>query len=133
MCILIPFGLSAGAVDDKGETVQPLATGLIREHTLTFKKKSTTYSDIRGTTVCYADVVRCGMIDIVIQRRKTSSASWSDYLDLDDKCLDASSCTYSRSIGLPEGYQYRVSWKHYAKKNIFTTEKIPLNSNVVYY
>ena len=86
---------------------------------------------IAGRTSCISDVTKCGFKEVVIQRRKNSSSSWSDYKTYDDLYTNGHAYTLSKSIAVTSGYQYRVTCTHYAKKNLFSTQKIDNVSNVV--
>lgn len=129
VCMIFSFTIFAYA--EAPTTAQPQATGLISVYSLTAYKVSKMYMGIDGYTTGIVSVVKSGMIDIVIQRRASSSAAWGDYLDLDDYLVDISSADYGRNIALPSNYQYRVYWKHYAKKNFLSTEKIKNYSKAV--
>lgn len=86
---------------------------------------------IAGDTICDPDVVKCGFKIVTIQRRKSSSYSWTTYRTYEDLYRDVCTYTLTKSIAVPTGYQYRVTCTHYAKKNIFSTEKINNTSNVI--
>lgn len=125
------FSFTIFAYAEAPTTAQPQATGLITKYSISTWKASTMYMAIDGLTIGTNSVVKTGMIDIVIQRRASSSAAWGDYLDLDDYLVDSSAANYGRDIALPSNYQYRVYWKHYAKKSLLSTEKIKNYSNAV--
>lgn len=129
VCMIFSFTIFAYA--EVPTTVQPQSTGLITQYSISTYKVSTMYMGIDGLTRGTLSVVKSGMIDIVIQRRASSSAAWGDYLDLDDYLVDAGVADYGRDIALPSNYQYRVYWKHYAKKNLLSTEKIKNYSKAV--
>lgn len=129
VCMIFSFTIFAYA--EAPTTAQPQATGLITKYSISTWKASTMYMAIDGLTIGTNSVVKTGMIDIVIQRRASSSAAWGDYLDLDDYLVDSSAANYGRDIALPSNYQYRVYWKHYAKKSLLSTEKIKNYSNAV--
>ena len=129
VCMIFSFTIFAYA--EAPTTAQPQATGLIYQYSASVFKQSTMYIGIIGKTYGTDGVVKSGFIDIVIQRRASSSAAWGDYLDLDDYTLDTRSCVYDRELALPSNYQYRVYWKHYAKKNLLSVEKIKNYSNAV--
>ena len=95
--------------------------------------KDGTNLNLVAKLTCDLDVVKCGFKKIVIQRRATTSSAWSTYLTYEDLYLDTSSYTIARRIAVPTGYQYRAVCTFYAKKNILSTQKIELTSNVVTY
>lgn len=86
---------------------------------------------IAGKTICSTDVVKSGFTVVTIKRRTVSSASWTTYKTYEDIYNSSSSCFLSKSITVPSGYQYRVYCTHYAKKNLFSREKIDNASNVL--
>lgn len=93
------------------------------------KEGNTLY--IVGKTTGTADVVKCGFKEVVIQRRANSSSSWSDYITYEDLYWDEVAYVLSKSLTVPSGYQYRVTCVHYAKKNIFSVQKIDNVSNIL--
>ena len=93
--------------------------------------KDGTNLNLVAKLTCDLDVVKCGFKKIVIQRRATTSSAWSTYLTYEDLYLDTSSYTIARRIAVPTGYQYRAVCTFYAKKNILSTQKIELDSNVM--
>lgn len=82
--------------------------------------------------VCVTDVVKCGFKEIMIQRRKSSTDSWADYFSYKEIYADRSSNTYTKTVPVTSGYQYRATCKHYAKKNLFSTQTINDTSNTIY-
>lgn len=106
---------------------QTRATGLIR-----YKNLGIGYSSgklvISGYTKCIDEVVRCGFSEVIIERRANSSSSWSEYKTYDDLYSDSTSYTLSKSVTVPSGYQYRVTATHYAKKSLFSVEKIEVTT-----
>lgn len=86
---------------------------------------------IGAKIVCKTEVVKCGFKEIVVQRRKSSTASWSDYFSYKDIYTDGSSYTYAKTVPVTSGYQYRATCKHYAKKSLLSTQTINDTSNVV--
>ncbi len=116
--------------NNPNNAVSPLATGLIIERSIGVQRSGNTLT-ITGKTYCSSSVVKCGFKEVVIQRRASSSASWSDYLTYTDLYVDTFSYILSKTLTVPSGYQYRVTCIHYAKKNIFSTQKIDNTSNIV--
>lgn len=81
---------------------------------------------------CKPEVVKCGFKVIMIQRRKSSTDSWADYFSYKELYADGSSYTYVKTVPVTSGYQYRATCKHYAKKNLFSTQTINDTSNTIY-
>lgn len=86
---------------------------------------------IVGQTICDPNVVKCGFTVVTLKRRASSTTSWTTYKTYEDLYRDAPSYTLSKSIIVPKGYQYRVYCTHYAKKNLFSREKIDNASNAL--
>lgn len=86
---------------------------------------------IAGNTICAPDVVKSGFTVVTIHRRKSSTTSWSKYKTYEDLYRKAPSYTLTKTIAVATGYQYRVTCTHYAKKSLFSTQKISNTSNVV--
>lgn len=105
-------------------------TGLITSYSLGLTKSGTTLN-IGGFTKCIVDVVKCGFKDLKIQRRKSSSYSWEDYYEYGNLYSEAVGANLSTTLVVEKGYQYRISCKHYAKKNFLMVETISNTSNVV--
>lgn len=106
------------------------ATGLISTYALGIKKDGNQLI-IAGSTDCFGDVVKCGFKEVVIQRRADSTQPWTDYVTYEDLYDDDFSYLLSKFITVGTGYQYRATAVHYAKKNIFITQKINNTSNTV--
>ncbi|MBR3552100.1 MAG: hypothetical protein IKN72_01790 [Clostridia bacterium] len=120
--------VSPSALDDGDGT---LASGLILQFYLVLSKKNSTTLNIAGLTDCNAVVVKCGYKNLKVQRRASSSDSWSDYYNYGNLYLDTFAYALSRNLTVDPGYQYRVTCKHYAKKNILNTQTISNTSNIV--
>ena len=86
---------------------------------------------IQGTTSCVTSVVKCGFSKLVIQRRSTSSDSWSTFTTYEDFYADDYVYDLDKSLYCPTGFQYRVVATHYAKKNIFSTQKMENISGIL--
>ena len=86
---------------------------------------------IAGKTICAPDVVKCGFTVVTIQRRTVSTASWTTYKTYEDLYRDSPSYYLTKTIAVPTGYQYRVVCTHYAKKSLFSTQKISNTSNII--
>lgn len=107
------------------------ATGLIAAYAMAISKSGTNTLNIAGLTTGTADVVKSGFKEVVVQRRASSSASWSDYVTYEDLYITEIAYNLAKSLIVPTGYQYRVTCIHYAKKNIFSVQKIDNVSNVI--
>ena len=107
------------------------ASDLINAWAIAISKSGTNTLNIAGATTGTSQVVKTGFKEVVVQRRASSSASWSDYVTYEDLYWDAPACNLAKSITVPTGYQYRVTCIHYAKKNILSVQKIDNVSNVI--
>lgn len=83
-----------------------------------------------GTVNCIMEVVRCGFEDITVQQRRNSSYSWSSYYQFDDDYFDLYSHTTVKAVTVAPGYEYRVKVTLYAKKNIFSVQRVDIYSNI---
>lgn len=109
------------------------ADGLILTYNVAIAKNSSnsTYIDMVAKMVCDMDVVKCGFKKIVLQKRASTSSSWTNALTLEDLYCDESSHTVGKTFAVPSGYQYRVVCTFYAKKSLLVTQKIEHTSNYV--
>ena len=112
------------------ENANTRASGLIISYGLELRKSGTTLT-ILGVTDCYLEVVKCGFKDLTIQRRKNSDDSWEDYYEFGNVYADATRANLSTTLSVASGYQYRISCKHYAKKNILSVQTVANTSNIV--
>lgn len=110
--------------------VSAYASNLINMYHIAIAKNGNSLI-VAGKTIGTYEVKKCGFKEVVIQRRKSSSDSWSTYTKYTDLYVDNSGYTLSKSLTVPSGYQYRVTCIHYAKKNLFSTQKINNTSNTV--
>lgn len=110
--------------------IQPYATGLINSYNIGIAKSGSKLL-LAAKTYGSASVVKSGFTEIVIQKRKNSSESWITYIKYIDLYVDNNSYLLSKSLTVPTGYQYRATCIHYAKKNIFSVQKINDTSNIV--
>jgi len=104
-------------------SIQPYSSGLITSHTLGIAKSSNNLL-ITGSTSCNSSVVKCGFTKVVIQRRASSSASWSNYKTFNDLYVAGTYYKLSKSVPVDSGYQYKVTATHYAKKSLLSTQRI---------
>ena len=107
------------------------ATGLISAYAIAISKSGTNTQNIAGKTSGTTEVVKTGFKEVVVQRRASSSASWTDYYTYEDLYISEIAYVLAKSLTVPTGYQYRVTCIHYAKKNIFSVQKIDNVSNVI--
>ncbi len=84
-----------------------------------------------GTILCKPEVVKCGFENIVVQRRVSSSSSWTHYYTFDDSLEESNAHTAIKAVTTNTGYEYRVVCNLYAKKNIFSVERIDMVSNIM--
>lgn len=109
----------------------PTAAGLIYQYNLSISRSGNTTLLIEGTTDCDPVVVKCGFKSVKVQRRLNSTSPWADYYDYGNIYNDSYIAILGRSLTVDSGYQYRVTCKHYAKKNLFSTQTISNTSNIV--
>lgn len=109
------------------------ASGLIITYNIAIAKNSSnsTYIDMVAKMVCDMDVVKCGFKKIVLQKRPSTSSSWSNSLVLEDLYCEDSSHIIGKTFAVSKGYQYRVVCTFYAKKSLLVTQKIEHTSNYV--
>lgn len=103
------------------------ATGLITGRNIYIQKSGTSIS-INGYTECSSKVEKTGFKEVVIERRKNSSSSWSEYKVYEDLYSSSSSYTLRKTVAVPSGYQYRVTAIHYAKASLLSTQKIEVST-----
>lgn len=99
------------------------ATGLIIKNNLGIAKDGTTLK-ITGLTEGSSEVVKCGFTKVVVQRKKSSATSWSNYKTYNDLYSESTKYKLSKSLTVDKGYQYRVTATHYAKKSLLSTQKV---------
>ncbi len=104
--------------------ISPYSTGLISQHDIRIAKQGSTTLLISGYTYGSSDVVKCGFTKVVVQRKKATATSWSNYKTYKDLYSDSTKYNLSKSFTVDKGYQYRVTATHYAKKSLFSTQKI---------
>ena len=104
--------------------ISPYSTGLISGCDIRIAKQGSNTLLISGYTHGSSEVVKCGFTKVVIQRKKSSSTSWSNYKTYKDLYSNSTKYKLSKSITVEKGYQYRVTATHYAKKSLLSTQKI---------
>lgn len=103
--------------------ITPYSTGLIIDKNLGIAKDGTTLK-ITGLTKGSSEVVKCGFTKVVVQRKKSSESSWSNYKTYKDLYSDSTKYNLSKSLTVDKGYQYRVAATHYAKRSLLSTQKV---------
>ncbi len=103
------------------------ATGLIIAKYLGIAKEDNTFI-IKGYTKCIPDVVKCGFKTLLIQRRRNSSSAWEDYKEYNSLYIDGHYYSLTKRNTVMRTYQYRVKATHYAKKSLFSTQKIEITT-----
>lgn len=125
---VIGFSLTAPVYEN--ESAESRVSGLILSYGIDLSVSGTSLR-IRAETNCVSNVVKSGFKNLVVQRKKVTSATWSDYYDYGDVYSNTYAASINTTLAVESGYQYRVSCKHYAKKNLLLTQSISHTSNVV--
>ena len=87
-------------------------------------RKNGTSLILYGITKGNNEVKKCGFTKVIIQRKKSSENSWSNYKTYNDLFSESNSYTLNKSVAVEKGYQYRAKATHYAKKSLLSTQKI---------
>ena len=124
---VVDFSLTTGSDIDVNDV---RATGLISSYGLSLSKNSITLN-ISGRTNGSVEVVRTGFKDLTVQRRASSADAWEDYYEYGNLYVDAVMANLETTLVVESGYQYRISCKHYAKKNLLSVQTIANTSNIV--
>ena len=127
---VVDFRLTSNIEEVGVDANSTRATGLINSYSLYLTKDGSTLH-ITGQTHGSLDAVRTGFKDLIIQRRKTSDYDWEDYYVYGDLYIDAFAANLDTTLIVPPNYQYRISCKHYAKKNWLMVQTIANTSNIV--
>ena len=106
------------------------ATGLITSGSIAVGNSGTTLL-IVGRLTCTTEVKKCGFKEVVVQKRTTANGDWVNIFTYEDLYADTSTYVMQKSLGVVAGYDYRVTCIYYAKKNIFSVQKIEAVSNIV--
>lgn len=104
--------------------ISPYSTGLISRHDIRIAKQGSTTLLISGYTYGSSDVVKCGFTKVVVQRKKSSEKSWSNYKTYKDLYSDSTKYNLNKSLTVGKGYQYRITATHYAKKSLLSNQKV---------
>lgn len=126
---VVDFVLTTDVVgaSDAGDNTR---ASLIHAYGLDLTKNGNTLH-ITGQTYGSTEVVKCGFKDLTIQRRKTSDDSWKDYYEYGNVYVDSVLANLNTTLVVESGYQYRISCKHYAKKNLLSVQTIANTSGIV--
>lgn len=127
---VVDFNLTSDIEENTTSQNSTRATGLIDSYSLYLTKDGSTLH-ITGQTHGSMDAVRTGFKDLIIQRRKNTDDSWEDYYEYGDVFVDAFVASLNTTLIVPPNYQYRISCKHYAKKNWLMVQTIANTSNIV--
>lgn len=113
------------------EIAEPLASGLIFNYSLDIAREGSTKLIIEAGTVCDNVVIKCGFKNLIVKRRANSSSSWATFYDYGNLYVSGNVSNILKELTVEPGYQYCVTCKHYAKKNLFSTQTISNTSNIV--
>lgn len=127
---VIDFSITTDFDLSETEETEPRATGLIASYTLSLSKTGSVLH-ITGRTVGTSEVVKSGFKNLTVQRRKTIDDSWEDYYEYGNVYRDAFLANLDTKLSVAANYQYRVTCKHYAKKNLLSIQTISNVSNIV--
>ena len=105
-------------------------SGLIVSYSINLSKSGSTLNLVAKTN-CVAGVTKCGLKELVIQKRNSSTSAWENYIVFNDLYSDSASHIYTNSYNVPSSYQYRATCKHYAKKSLLNTDTKNNTSNIV--
>lgn len=104
--------------------ISPYSTGLISKYDIRIAKQGATTLLISGYTHGSSEVIKCGFTKVVVQRKKATATSWSNYKTYKDLYSESTKYNLSKSLTADKGYQYRITATHYAKKSLLSTQKI---------
>lgn len=108
-------------VDSESNMISVYTNGLIANKTLSMAKNENNLI-IKASTRGVKEVKKTGFTYIKLQQYK--NGSWIDYKTYEDIYSESTQCGVTKSVAATKGYKYRVVAVHYAKKSIFSTEKI---------
>lgn len=123
--------VTAVPVPGVSDEAEPMASDLIVSAYTRVEKIALSSLRVYGTTECTSEVVKCGYKELVVERRKTSSDKWTEYVSYEELYSESNKHTLDKAMSVQEGYQYRVTAIHYAKKSWISTQKVTVVSNVV--
>ena len=93
--------------------------------------KSGTNLLIAGELCCTTDVKKSGFKEIKVQKKTSVNSDWVNIFTYEDLYADSAFYAVQKSLSVVSGYTYRVTCVFYAKKNIFSVQKIDAVSNEV--
>lgn len=152
LCLLCLFNIEAFALENNDIEVENIVLSqeeineiLAKGNTYTAKNRATeliqsaivsinnNYKLLQfvGRINCSTSVVKCGFEDIIVQRRASSSDSWSNYYQFDDDIVDDYIHESIKAVTTNTGYEYRVICTLYAKKSLFSVQRIDATSNIM--
>ncbi len=129
---VIDFVVTTDINTAKTNETNSRASGLIGSYGLSLTTTANSSLYLEGITNCSPEVVKSGFKNLTVQRRASSSDSWEDYYEYGNVYRDSNVAGLSTTLAVESGYYYRVTCKHYAKKNIFSVETISNISEEVY-
>lgn len=129
---VIDFSVTTEINTEFATDTESRASGLINAYALSISRQSNSSVLIEGITSCSSAIVKSGFKNLTVQRRASSSDSWEDYYEYGNVYRDSNVAGLSTTLAVESGYYYRVTCKHYAKKNIFSVETISNISEDVY-
>lgn len=127
---VVDFSLTSDFADVADNENNTRATGLILSYSLYLTKTGSTLN-ITGQTYGSMEVVKCGFKNLTVQRRKSSSYDWEDYYEYGNLYIDDFAANLDTKLVVPANYQYRITCKHYAKKNLIMVQTVSNTSNIV--
>ncbi|MEE1322028.1 MAG: hypothetical protein UHM85_10945 [Acutalibacteraceae bacterium] len=127
---VVDFSLTSDFADIANNENNTRATGLILSYSIYLTKTGSTLN-ITGQTHGSMEVVKCGFKDLTVQRRKSSSYDWEDYYEYGNVYADTWMANLDTTLVVPANYQYRITCKHYAKKNLLMVQTVSNTSNIV--
>lgn len=107
-------------VDSDNNSIATYSSGIIVSKTLSLAKDGNNLI-IKASTKTI-DAKKSGFTYIKVQQYK--NGKWVDYKTFDDLYSDSNRYSVTKSISAEKGYKYRVIAEHYAKKSLFSIEKI---------
>ena len=127
---IIDFSLTSPVFETESESAEPRVKGLILMYGIDLSVSGKNLV-IRAETYCDDEVIKSGFKDFTVQRKKVTSGTWSNYCDYGFLYSNSYAATLNTTLAVESGYQYRISCKHYAKKNVLLTQSVSNTSNVV--
>lgn len=107
-------------VDSENNNITTYSSGIIESKTLSLAKDGNNLI-IKASTKTI-DAKKSGFTYIKLQQYK--NGKWVDYKIFNDLYGESNRYSVTKSISAEKGYKYRVIAQHYAKKSLFSVEKI---------